>query len=144
MQDYKDNCQCLLVPVPIRHLPTEILVQIFEIHSAASGFPDFMQSPPHEFETQLNSKCLAHARLLTVSQACARWHDIVIGTPTFWTMFELNSIIWSTSSGVAKTTQLLEASLERGQCAPITVKILDFLDQPPPRKIFRMLLQHCR
>ncbi|KAJ7879975.1 hypothetical protein B0H14DRAFT_3434718 [Mycena olivaceomarginata] len=97
MQEYKVDCQSLLVPVPIRHLPTEILVQIFEIHSAA-----FMQPPPYEFEIEL--KRLAHARLLTVSQACARWHDIVIDTPPFWTMFELNSILWSTSSGVAKTT----------------------------------------
>jgi hypothetical protein len=53
MQEYKDDCQSLLVPVPIRHLPTEILVQISEIYSAASGFPDFMQSPPYEFETEL-------------------------------------------------------------------------------------------
>jgi hypothetical protein len=96
-----------------------------------------MQSPTHEFETEL--KRLTHARLLTVSQACARWHDIVIDTPPFWTMFELNSILWSTSSGVAKRhiagsvfgTWAVRPDHDQNPRFPISTAV-------------RILLQHCR
>ncbi|KAJ6542869.1 hypothetical protein B0H19DRAFT_885237, partial [Mycena capillaripes] len=65
-QHYSDVHSLL---APIRRLPSEILVQIFEE----------CEGPP-----QNQMAHLAQKPLLVVSQVCARWHEIVLGTPTFW------------------------------------------------------------
>ncbi|KAJ7191651.1 hypothetical protein GGX14DRAFT_600121 [Mycena pura] len=59
-----------------------------------------------------------------------------------WTVFQLNSILWSTPSGLEKTMQILADGLERSRNLPITVQIFDQLSLPPPTRLFDLLARH--
>src|ERR1700761_5296555 len=76
-----------------------------------------------------------------LSQVCSQWHSIVIGTPTFWTFFYLNGVLWS-SLRLDTTLQLLSSALERGRDLAITVVVSHDHDWPLPRRIFHLLAQH--
>ncbi|KAJ7206073.1 hypothetical protein GGX14DRAFT_644085 [Mycena pura] len=135
---YYDDCQSLFAP--IRRLPPEILLEIFLFYSEAFGPPPLERFPPYQLDEELER--LANGRLLTLSRVCARWHGIVIGTPMLWKVFQLNSILWSTPSGLEKTMQILADGLERSCNVPITVKIFDQLSLPPPTRLFNLLSRH--
>ncbi|KAJ7191642.1 hypothetical protein GGX14DRAFT_407022 [Mycena pura] len=106
----------------------------------AFGPPPLERFPPYQLDEELER--LANGRLLTLSRVCARWHSIVIGTPMLWTVFQLNSILWSTPSGLKKTMQILADGLERSRNLPITVQIFDQLSLPPPTRLFGLLARH--
>jgi hypothetical protein len=78
---------------PIRRLPTEVLVQIFE---RSEDVGDNLNSP----ESQMAQ--LARKSLLTVSQVCIRWHDIVLGTPSFWDTIILYGWTCGTPNGMPR------------------------------------------
>ncbi|KAJ7143175.1 hypothetical protein C8R43DRAFT_891854, partial [Mycena crocata] len=73
VQDYVDGCQAALSPV--RHLPPEILCEIFV---------PFTQSSFHTCSFQQETAILAQPKLLGLSQVCSHWHRIVLGTPRLW------------------------------------------------------------
>ncbi|KAJ7191638.1 hypothetical protein GGX14DRAFT_578805 [Mycena pura] len=135
---YYDDCQSLFAP--IRRLPPEILLEIFLFYSEAFGPPPLERFPPYQLDEELER--LANGRLLTLSRVCARWHGIVIGTSMLWKVLQINSILWSTPSGLEKTMQILADGLERSCNVPITVKIFDQLSLPPPTRLFGMLARH--
>ncbi|KAJ6568627.1 hypothetical protein B0H19DRAFT_862111, partial [Mycena capillaripes] len=82
LQSYYDECRCVLSPV--RRLPPEILADIFALCDAATP-PEFKRVRDCiSSSRQAAMSVLAHRPLLIISQVCARWHDIVMGTPTLW------------------------------------------------------------
>ncbi|KAJ7673415.1 hypothetical protein B0H14DRAFT_2656975 [Mycena olivaceomarginata] len=69
--------ECCGLLSPLRRLPSEILVKIFEL----------------------------------------RWHTVVMGTVSLWTVLELDPILWESRSDVDRIMQLLRLSLGRGLLA---------------------------
>ncbi|KAJ7657205.1 hypothetical protein DFH06DRAFT_459185 [Mycena polygramma] len=115
---------------PIRRLPSEVLLQLFEEcgdSMEADYDPEYpaplLRSPSISDELA----CLARKPLLTVAQVCVRWHGIVMGTPTLWNTLELDSIeLWSDKKSVRKTEALLKLILDRGGRTPLTFSISAF------------------
>ncbi|KAJ7230089.1 hypothetical protein GGX14DRAFT_582111 [Mycena pura] len=126
------------IPAHIRRLPTEILVHIFSLHSAADAHTFYRSS--HDYRTELAR--LANVRLLSLSQVCSRWHGIVMNTPTLWSRLQLNGVLWVTRSRWNKTIALLTSALERGRNALISVAISDDRLRPPLAQVFALLAQH--
>ncbi|KAJ7239960.1 hypothetical protein B0H12DRAFT_1135356 [Mycena haematopus] len=122
---------------PIRRLPTETLIDILSVYSFSPA-----HYFPHVYATELD--CLANVRLLTFSRVCSRWHSIVVGTSLFWTSFNLNGVLWDTSSRLETTLRLLSSLLERGLDSPICFVFDDDHNLPPPLRIFHLLAQHSR
>ncbi|KAJ6597562.1 hypothetical protein DFH09DRAFT_1132159 [Mycena vulgaris] len=107
-----DGCRGLLSP--IRRLPSEILVEIFALYER-SFTPVFDARPKSSSSLDIEMSRLAKTSLLAVSAVCARWHTIVMGTPTLWTTIELHSDLWSGPAAKPDTVlSLLQAVLERG------------------------------
>ncbi|KAJ7434827.1 hypothetical protein B0H11DRAFT_2116223, partial [Mycena galericulata] len=104
---YHNDCSSLLSP--IRRLPSELLVEIFDL-CARSFTPAFQfdDVPAVTLETELSR--LAHAPLLAVSRVCALWHDIAMGTQSLWNTIELHNILWSTRASATKTVILVVIS----------------------------------
>ncbi|KAJ7676307.1 hypothetical protein B0H17DRAFT_1140028 [Mycena rosella] len=73
-----------LIPVPpIRRLPTELLVEIFQ-QCWAAFTPSFEDITSGQKKAVLKTEIarLAHGPLLKLSQVCSGWHTIVLGTPS--------------------------------------------------------------
>ncbi|KAJ7081041.1 hypothetical protein C8R43DRAFT_1245185 [Mycena crocata] len=102
------DCRQLLRPV--RHLPSEILVMIFE--SWREWFP---RKDLHY------AQHLAQGPLLTIAQVCSRWRCIVMGTPSLWNTIYLEKP-W-TDYRPGKVMRLLRTTLERGRRSPLSVVI---------------------
>ncbi|KAJ7302345.1 hypothetical protein DFH08DRAFT_977921 [Mycena albidolilacea] len=127
----------------ICRFPVEILVEIFSYHtSSLVGLRD----ADTELWTELDR--LANAELLTLSRVCSSWHDIVINTPTLWSMLLLHGILWRTPYALAKTVTLLSAALTRSRNAPLSVVLFEdtkhWLLGPPHTRVFQLLVQHSR
>ncbi|KAF8139184.1 hypothetical protein K438DRAFT_1737998 [Mycena galopus ATCC 62051] len=125
---------------PILRLPIEILTKIFALYSDA--FPHAFGKPPYNFGTELDR--LANVQLLTVSGVCGQWHHTVMETPTLWSTFELNGVLWSNSSCLEDMMALLAAALGRARNVPIELRIFGEHELPVPRRLFDLLAQHSR
>ncbi|KAJ7204951.1 hypothetical protein GGX14DRAFT_569091 [Mycena pura] len=109
-RDYDVYCSLW---APVRRLPSEILEEIF-------AYPDITRVYPSDFANYL--KDLAQASLRTLSQVCARWRAIVMGTPALWSTITVNHSLWKLD--VAQVaTDLLYFSLERSGDVPLTLHI---------------------
>ncbi|KAJ7824451.1 hypothetical protein B0H14DRAFT_2186756, partial [Mycena olivaceomarginata] len=106
LKAHYDSCRGLLAPV--RRLPPELLVKIFALCRATTPV-----LPPN-FYSKLLSR-LVHQHLLTISQVCARWRDLTLGTPTLWDTITLHEELWSGDRDrVEKVLAFLNLALERG------------------------------
>ncbi|KAJ6480562.1 hypothetical protein C8R47DRAFT_1018915 [Mycena vitilis] len=125
LQRHYDHVSSLAAP--IRRLPPEVLLQLFE----ECGDPVEADYDPESPAPLLRSPSLsdemarlARKPLLTVSQVCVRWHDIVMGTPTLWDNFELYSMeLWSDKKSARKAEDLLKLILDRGGRTPLTFSL---------------------
>ncbi|KAJ7491705.1 hypothetical protein B0H11DRAFT_2007522 [Mycena galericulata] len=115
---------CLSVLAPIRRVPSEILVDIFRICLHSSLVRQNIESRAFEMAS------LARAPLFTVSQVCARWHNIVMGTPALWTTIELDSLVWADERQIDAVMELLKFVLERSGTSPLNVSICDETHPP--------------
>ncbi|KAJ6579134.1 hypothetical protein DFH09DRAFT_1360974 [Mycena vulgaris] len=123
----------------MRRLPSEILAEIFAL-CWMSFTPSFeeVDSVTSSIDTEMAR--LAHLPLLVVSQVCARWHGIVMGTPSLWTTIEIDSVV-CTPTGIDRTTKLLESVLERSQKCVLTVAFtMD--DVTPHGPVLELLAAH--
>ncbi|KAJ7640998.1 hypothetical protein FB45DRAFT_825183, partial [Roridomyces roridus] len=92
--------QCRSLLSPIRRMPPEIMAHLFDISS------------PRLRTTQYRYICFVP--LLALSQVCASWRVIILGTPTLWRSISLS---WH-SDNASCTTKWLTVFLNRGaQCA---------------------------
>ncbi|KAJ7112278.1 hypothetical protein C8R44DRAFT_632194, partial [Mycena epipterygia] len=88
-----DSCCSLLSPV--RRLPSELLVEIFALCNISFA-PVFEKVDIDSASLEIEMSRLAHSSLLTVSQVCARWHSITMGTSVLWSNLQLDSVLWQT------------------------------------------------
>ncbi|KAJ6555656.1 hypothetical protein DFH09DRAFT_1365678 [Mycena vulgaris] len=135
-QAHYDNCQSLLAP--IRRLPSETLVEIFDM-CWGSFTPAFEELESVSIDTEL--KRLAHAPLLDLSQVCARWHAIVMGTPSLWATIELEGVLWESPLYLGRVQILLQTLLDRSANHLLAVSVADdTLHAPGP--VFNLLARH--
>ncbi|KAJ7854435.1 hypothetical protein B0H14DRAFT_3650515 [Mycena olivaceomarginata] len=92
---------------PIRRIPPEILLIIFE-----------SLSPAWQASQNSNAYWDAIHGLQACSQVCWGWHRGVIGTPWLWNEMALDLNHWS-----EKKTQLLKLALERSADLSLNIKI---------------------
>ncbi|KAJ7761263.1 hypothetical protein DFH07DRAFT_815851 [Mycena maculata] len=118
LQAYYDDCQGLSLRSPVRRLPVEILLAIFRIGS--KPFP-----PTVALWADREKHRHAHAPLFAVSQVCARWHDIVMGTASLWSTIDFPQRVWE-DLHPEKMTALLKTVIERGAGSALRVVL-------PPR-----------
>ncbi|KAJ7432440.1 hypothetical protein B0H11DRAFT_2297560 [Mycena galericulata] len=121
LEAYHNDCSSLLSP--IRRLPSELLVEIFDLcdRSFTPAF-QFDDVPAVTLEIELSR--LAHAPLLAVSQVCALWHDIAMGTQSLWNTIELHNILWSTRISTEKMVSLLQSALTRGGTSLLSILVV--------------------
>ncbi|KAJ7476739.1 hypothetical protein FB451DRAFT_1004460, partial [Mycena latifolia] len=106
---------------PIRRLPSEILVETFA-ECWSSFTPEFDDlEGSRSISTEL--KRLAQSPLLTLSGVCARWYDIVMGTPSLWSTIELESTLWDNPLYLETVQKLLQTLLERSADHPLVVSV---------------------
>jgi hypothetical protein len=100
---YDDLCRLFS---PVRRLPSEILVDIFALHMELCA-PSLVQN---------YMELMAKAPLLAVSQVCAQWHEIALGTPSLWAAIEIcdNGALWRTPELRTTSMALLRLALDRG------------------------------
>ncbi|KAJ7750815.1 hypothetical protein B0H16DRAFT_1549223 [Mycena metata] len=106
---------------PIRRLPSELLVDIFGLCGDSSPtITDFngVFAPLH---TELAR--LAHAPILTLSQVCARWHGIALGTPALWARIDLEGALWTAPHRFEDIISLLRSVLERSADHSLSVTV---------------------
>ncbi|KAJ7190270.1 hypothetical protein GGX14DRAFT_606120 [Mycena pura] len=120
LQAYYDDCQGLSSRPPVRRLPVEILVAIF--WKCSKPFP-----PTVALWADREKHRHAHAPLFAVSQVCARWHDIVMGTASLWSTIDFPEDVWEDLHR-EKMTALLKIVIERSAGLPLHVVL-------PPRGI---------
>ncbi|KAJ6456678.1 hypothetical protein C8R45DRAFT_1034036 [Mycena sanguinolenta] len=106
LQAYYDDCRGLSLRSPVRRLPVEILLAIFRMCS--KPFP-----PTVALWANREKHRHAHAPLFAVSQVCARWHDIVMGTASLWSTIDFPEGAW-TDLHPEKMLTLLKTVIERG------------------------------
>ncbi|KAJ6606218.1 hypothetical protein DFH09DRAFT_1353414 [Mycena vulgaris] len=114
LAQYSD-CRGLLAP--IRRLPSEILVEIFAAFCATS------HTDAQTYSAALSR--LAQAPLLALSQVCARWHALVMGTPKLWATIGLNSVLWRDPASTENMMTLLRAAIQRGNKCLLDIVIID-------------------
>lgn len=138
---------CRSVISPIRLLPHEILLEIFALHhaeveaqheSVISGYGRTMEQ-----ELEAETRRLAKADLLQLSQVCSRWHTLIIGTPLLWSSFDLN-IDWWDGSPDLRLAFLLRSVLERGRETPLEVTARTTAAFSENREALGLLAEHSR
>ncbi|KAJ6487310.1 hypothetical protein DFH09DRAFT_1377792 [Mycena vulgaris] len=141
LKGYYEDVRSLFAP--IRRLPCEILTQIFEESEGPVQDPDAVD-PVLDFDSPESDMVrLARKPLLTLSQVCIRWHEIVLGTPSFWDIIDLRSMdLWCTERHVKRALVLLKLALDRGKTTPLTfaISIIDGMDCAGA---LELLAQHC-
>ncbi|KAK7050112.1 hypothetical protein R3P38DRAFT_2862007 [Favolaschia claudopus] len=120
LQMYYDEANALSSPV--RLVPSEILAAIFALQQ-----PPTLETDPETGSTDNAMAILAQNHLLVLSRVCARWHDIVLGTPALWSNVELRFPLWDETpyepTDFDKLMRVLGKVLERGRSIPLSVFI---------------------
>ncbi|KAJ7438938.1 hypothetical protein B0H11DRAFT_2103462 [Mycena galericulata] len=145
LQRQYNGCHSLLAP--IRRLPSEILGEIFAVNSAALWDADIGTSGPRMMDR------LVQRPLMNLSQVCARWRAIVMGTPSFWTQIQLDGLLLRTHTTLSRTHPLadqamkfLQSTLQRGGDLPLTVRVTNDTTSPLDqyRPALELLAQHSK
>ncbi|KAJ7902271.1 hypothetical protein B0H13DRAFT_2335699 [Mycena leptocephala] len=123
---------------PIRRLPVEIIAEIFGLSMAVSE-QDYIG---HRTYPAIALNRLAHLSLLKVSQVCARWHSIAMGTPSLWTKIHLDTALWRSPITTSKAMGLLQSTLARGGHCPLTVLVTNAADWPSHGPALKLLARH--
>ncbi|KAJ7728882.1 hypothetical protein B0H16DRAFT_1894001 [Mycena metata] len=132
---------------PIRRLPSEILVEIFGL-CWDSFTPDLSDVDKEGPSLVLRGELarLAHAPLLALSQVCARWYNIALGTPALWARIELEGPLWTAPHRFEDIIALLRSALERSASHPLAITVTNdytaHVSVHPPA--LDLLAQHCR
>ncbi|KAJ6516620.1 hypothetical protein C8R47DRAFT_1313036 [Mycena vitilis] len=122
-------------------LPAELLVEIFGLcyplgEGIFAGLSD-TTTPAQEVER------LAKRYLLQLSQVCARWHILVVGTPMLWRTIIVDTTLWSQSNTKPATLlELLSVSLDRVGSYPLTVRVAVEDEASHGTQVLELLSQH--
>ncbi|KAJ3887785.1 hypothetical protein GG344DRAFT_16330, partial [Lentinula edodes] len=116
LQDYTRKIRFLLSP--IRRIPNEILIRIFEFACDTNWFT---QKP--SLYPQLDDQ-KSQLPALTVSAVCSRWRSLSTSSPRLWNSLYLEILTPYKNVEEGKRFQLaLELYLERSACAPLYLDI---------------------
>ncbi|KAJ7779801.1 hypothetical protein B0H16DRAFT_1830175 [Mycena metata] len=136
LQEYHDDCRCLLAPV--RRLPAETLVEIFRLAVQEARTPDIHRT---FISPRMAMADLANAPLLALSRVCTMWHDIAIGTPSLWEMIQVDSALWATPATSTRMMDLLRVALERSKGFSLEICIFG-REEEPYDPALQLLAQH--
>ncbi|KAJ7645905.1 hypothetical protein DFH06DRAFT_579524 [Mycena polygramma] len=140
LHHYSHLCRCILSP--IRQLPSEILAEIFSFFLAE--IPDWPYGSEEGSEEEELMR-VANIDLLRISKVCLRWHHLVMGTPSLWSVIGLNMRLLRGIPGVARMSALLESTLKRSGDIPLELGVhipMDCGDEA--LNLLPMLAQHSR
>ncbi|KAJ3875569.1 hypothetical protein F5051DRAFT_58852 [Lentinula edodes] len=133
LQDYTRKIRFLLSP--IRRIPNEILIRIFEFACDTNWFT---QKP--SLYPQLDDQ-KSQLPALTVSAVCSRWRSLSTSSPRLWNSLYLEILTPYKNVEEGKRFQLaLELYLERSACAPLYLDIDLNIQQ---YILFDTLVQHA-
>ncbi|KAJ6556635.1 hypothetical protein DFH09DRAFT_1491284 [Mycena vulgaris] len=131
---------CRSVFSPVRRLPAELLVDIFDM-CAPPCAGDFIGTETAADELDRLSKWY----LLQISQVCSRWNAVTMGTPRLWSTIVVNLTLWNeTPASSALFLDRLESSLERGGSYALTLKVALVGGHPTERPVCEALVKHSR
>ncbi|KAJ7438210.1 hypothetical protein B0H11DRAFT_1884695 [Mycena galericulata] len=136
LQAYVDGFRVAVSPV--RRLPPEILCEIFGMFSSSSLFTH--HSPREEMEN------LAKSELLQISQVCAHWHRLIMGTPSLWSDVAIDPEEWPRDpTNCDRFLNLIRVALQRSAPSPLHLR-MRLYDLPPsvPRSILTSLAEYSR
>ncbi|KAJ7489095.1 hypothetical protein FB451DRAFT_1223720 [Mycena latifolia] len=134
LQVYQDDCGGLLVP--IRRLPSELLVKIFGMFAAAENEIAVGDSP------KAAMRRLNQVHLLALAGVCCRWYAIITETATLWDTIQLNKVLWQTPANIHKMMVSLNRILERGGKCPLNVEIRNVSSTPPHGPALELVAEH--
>ncbi|KAJ7033387.1 hypothetical protein C8F04DRAFT_1354321 [Mycena alexandri] len=137
LESYRDQCRSLFSSA--RRLPTELLVEIFDLCS-----PDF-NSVVDDTTVEEEENRLAKTYLLQLSRVCSRWHDIVMDSSKLWSVITVDTTLWHKSASSSATLlALLASSLKRGADFPVTLEAAVEPEHPSHKSVLKLLAQHSR
>ncbi|KAJ7935358.1 hypothetical protein B0H13DRAFT_525075 [Mycena leptocephala] len=118
IEDYSRLCRYALSP--IRRLPSEILTEIFTyfLSDTPEGRGPGISALKDEDAVEEELGCVANVNLLRISQVCPRWHQLIMGMPSLWSVITLNLCLWR-GENRTRMMKVLESSLERGAHFPL-------------------------
>ncbi|KAJ7468721.1 hypothetical protein FB451DRAFT_1257130 [Mycena latifolia] len=120
VEDYSRLCRYILSP--IRRLPTEILVDIFRLCLFEAEQPHHAPAVDQEdAAVEYETRRVAKAELLRLSQVCPRWHRLIMGTPILWSSVQLD-LSWWVGARESRMMDLLRSVLERGMDSPLEIR----------------------
>ncbi|KAJ7654594.1 hypothetical protein DFH06DRAFT_1202823 [Mycena polygramma] len=126
--EYSDICSSTLAP--IRRLPPELLNNIFLLCS----------TPPRDL-TSLDYAAeihrLARRDLMQLAHVCAHWRALVLGTPAFWRIIDVDLMFWS-----HKMLPLVQTALTRSASTPLFLRLGAPEDVAVDRSLLELVAQH--
>ncbi|KAJ7658611.1 hypothetical protein DFH06DRAFT_1130901 [Mycena polygramma] len=116
---YEARCHSLCAP--IRRLPPELLVEIFEFCSLPGK-----ERVENVSLVEVELRRLAKYDLLVLAQVSSHWHTIAMNTPRLWSTILCDTSLWTLPSAkpLADTClSLLKTSLRRGENHPLMIEL---------------------
>ncbi|KAJ7218182.1 hypothetical protein C8J57DRAFT_1732271 [Mycena rebaudengoi] len=133
LRDYAAKCGSLFSP--IRHVPNELLAEIFAMCSQPSEIAD---------GTPKDELCrLGKQDLMRLSQVCSHWNQVVMNTPMLWSNIVVDFDLWLNSPAPpAILFRLLASSLRRGGDFPMEISVYAGDDAQQQQWGLDLLSQH--
>ncbi|KAJ6465210.1 hypothetical protein C8R47DRAFT_1155352 [Mycena vitilis] len=126
--EYSDICSSTLAP--IRRLPPELLNNIFLLCSTP---PRDLTSPGYAAEIHR----LTRHDLMQLAHVCAHWRALVLGTPAFWRIIDVDLMFWS-----HKMLPLVQTALTRSASTPLLLRLGAPEGVDIDRSLLEMVAQH--
>ncbi|KAJ7189085.1 hypothetical protein C8R46DRAFT_1056566 [Mycena filopes] len=128
LESYTSGCRSVYSPV--RRLPTEVLVEIFDLSE---------HTPGEEMER------ITKLHLIRLSQVCFCWRNIAMDTPRLWSTITIDATIWpGCVQSPATMLDRIELVLKRGGKFPLNLYIITDPTQPTQQPLLELLSQHLR
>ncbi|KAJ7031273.1 hypothetical protein C8F04DRAFT_1397412 [Mycena alexandri] len=133
LREYLDGCRSLFSPLRgLRRLPAEVLCQIFTPFSRSFDSSD--DNDLHRF---------GKSQLLRVSWVCARWHNIIMGTPALWSDISVALRYGSSSACLHQVLRRLNKTLERGARHSLKLSIVvEHIESQVAGEVLNVLAEH--
>ncbi|KAJ7137576.1 hypothetical protein C8R43DRAFT_1109862 [Mycena crocata] len=132
LAEYAAGCSSIFSPA--RRIPTELLVEIFDMTSPFDPESNFFDEIP-----ELEVERLAKTYLLDISQVCSYWHSAAMGTPRLWADLSVDVTLWTESD--MTQFDLVATSLQRSANCPLTMGIV-VVDGGISRQLIELLVRH--
>ncbi|KAJ7146976.1 hypothetical protein C8R44DRAFT_973518 [Mycena epipterygia] len=136
LQSYAHGCRSVFSPV--RRLPPELLIEIFEM-CAPPGVHYISETttPIEELER------LAKKYLLQLSQVCSHWYGLVMGTARLWSTIVVDTTLWSEIPASPPTLiDLVVRSLEHSGSHPLSLQCAVSIADSNHELVLELLAQH--